>query len=91
MGTYSDLNDGSTLTIDNRTNSESQVNISLFRLTDIDGVIAKISDGAMTFTATDAAGQPIVGRITFDGDTAHLTFTESLWEYLPEGSSYSFV
>lgn len=91
IGTYTDLNDGSTLTIDNRTNSEPQVNISLFRLTDIDGGIAKVSDGTLTFTATDAAGQPIRGRITFDGDTAHLTFTESSWEYLPEGTSYSFV
>ena len=91
IGTYTDLNDGSTLTIDNRTNSEPQVNISLFRLTDIEGGIAKISDGTLTFTATDAAGKPIGGRITFDGDTAHLTFTESSWEYLPEGTSYSFV
>jgi len=89
--TYADLNDGSTLTIDNRTNSGPRVNISLFRLTDIDGGMAKISDGALTFTATDAAGQPIGGRITFDCDTAHLTFTESSWEYLPKGTTYSFV
>ena len=89
--TYTDLNDGSTLTIDNRTNSGPRVNISLFRLTDIEGGIAKISDGILTFTATDAAGQPIGGRITFDGDTAHLTFTESSWEYLPKGTTYTFV
>ena len=89
--TYTDLNDGSTLTIDNRTNSGPRLNISLFRLTDIDGGIAKVSDGTLTFTATDAAGQPIRGRITFDGDTAHLTFTESSWEYLPNGTTYSFV
>lgn len=89
--TYTDLNDGSTLTIDNRTNSGPLVNISLFRLTDIDGGIGKMLDGALTFTATDAAGQPIGGRITFDSDTAHLTFTESSWEYLPKGTTYSFV
>ena len=91
FATYTDLNDGSTLTIDNLTDSGPRVNISLFRLTDIDGGIAKISDSALTFTATDAAGQPIGGRITFDGDTAHLLFTESSWEYLPEGTTYSFV
>lgn len=84
-------NDGSTLTIDNRINSGPRVNISLFRLTDIEGGIAKISDGTLTFTATDAAGQPIGGRITFEGDTAHLTFTESSWEYLPKGTTYTFV
>lgn len=91
IGSYTDLNDGSTLTIDNRTNSEPQINISLFRLTDIKGGIGKVADNSLTFSATDAAGQPIGGRITFDGDTAHLTFTESSWEYLPEGTSYSFV
>ena len=89
--TYTNLNDGSTLTIDNRTSSGPLVNISLFRLTDIDGGIGKMVNGALTFTATDAAGQPIGGRITFDGDTAHMTFTESSWEYLPKGSTCSFV
>ncbi|MCM1380137.1 MAG: hypothetical protein NC190_08555 [Bacteroides sp.] len=89
--TYTDLNDGSTLTIDNRTNSKPLVNISLFRLTDINGGVGKISNGVLTFTAKDANGQPIGGRITFEGDTAHLTFTESLWGYLPKGTTYSFV
>lgn len=89
--TYTDLNDGSTLTIDNHTNSGLSVKISLFRLTDIDDGIGEMSDGAITFTATDAAGQPIGGRITFEGDTAHLTFTESTWEYLPKGTAYTFV
>lgn len=89
--TYTDLNDGSTLTIDSRTNSGPRINISLFRLTDIDGGIGKVSDGVLTFTAKDAAGRPIGGKITFDGDTAHLTFTESSWEYLPKGTTYSFV
>lgn len=89
--TYTDPNDGSTLQIDNRTNSGPRVKISLFRLTDIDDGIGAMSHGVLTFTATDAAGQPIGGRITFDGDTAHLTFTESSWEYLPKGTSYSFI
>lgn len=88
--TYTDLNDGSTLTIDNRTNSEPSIKISLFRLTDIEG-IGKMSDGKLTFTAADAAGNPIKGEITFDGDTVHLKFTESSWQYLPECTKYSFV
>lgn len=88
--TYTDLNDGSTLTIDSRTNCGPRVKISLFRLTDIEG-IGKMSDGALTFAAADAAGNPINGKITFDGDTAHLTFTEASWEYLPNGTTYSFV
>lgn len=91
IATYTDINDGSTLTIENTANSALSVKISLLRLTDIDDGIGKVSDGALTFTATDAAGQPIGGRITFNSDTAHLTFTESTWEYLPEGTTYSFV
>lgn len=91
IGEYTDLNDGSTLIIGKNANSEPSVKISLFRLTDIDNGIGKVSDGTLTFTATDAAGQPIGGKITFDGDTAHLIFTESTWEYLPNGTAYSFI
>ena len=87
IGTYTDLNDGSTLEI----SSSASVKISLFRLTEINDSIGKVSDGVLTFTATDAAGQPIAGKITFAGDTAHLTFTESTWEYLPQGTTYSFI
>ncbi|MCM1518659.1 MAG: hypothetical protein NC117_08465 [Pseudoflavonifractor sp.] len=90
-GVYTDLNDGSTLEIGDSASLGLSVRISLFRLTDIDDGVGRVTDGVLTFTATDAAGQPIGGKITFDGDTARLAFTRSEWEYLPKGTTYSFV
>lgn len=90
IGEYTDPDDGSTLRIGKSTNAEPSVKISLFRLTEIDDGIGKVSDGALTFAATDAAGNPINGKITLDGDTAILVFTESTWEYLPNGTVYRF-
>lgn len=90
IGEYTDQNDGSTLQIRKDTNSGPSIHISLFRLTDIDNGIGTISDDTMTFTATDAAGNPIKGTITLDGDTATVVFTHSTWGYLPAGSTFHF-
>lgn len=90
IGEYTDQNDGSTLQIRKDTNSGPSIHISLFRLTDIDNGIGTISDDTMTFTATDAAGNPIKGTITLDGDTATVVFTHSTWGYLPVGSTFHF-
>lgn len=89
-GEYSDSNDGSTLTIEKSTNDGPSVKIDLFRLTAIDDGVGKVADGVLTFNATDAAGNPIKGTITLDGDTATVVFTESTWEYLPNGTTYRF-
>lgn len=90
FGEYTAPDDGSTLQIGSCTNSRPSIKISLFRLTDIDDGIGKIADDTLTFTATDAAGNPIQGEITIDGDNASLVFTQSTWEYLPEGTTYHF-
>ena len=67
------------------------VQISIYRLTSIsDGVGQDAGDG-ISFTATDAAGDPISGMITFDGKTATVTFTDSTWEYLPNGTSFQLT
>lgn len=90
IGDYTDSNDGSTLKIGKSINSGPSIKINLFKLTDIDDGIGIVSDDALTFTATDAEGNPIKGKITVDGDSATLVFTESTWEYLPNGSTYHF-
>lgn len=90
IGKYTNSTDGSTLQVGDSTNSGLSVKINLFRLTDIDDGIGTISDGSLVFTATDAAGKPIKGKVTTDGDTATLVFIESTWEYLPDGSTYRF-
>ncbi|MCM1356059.1 MAG: META domain-containing protein [Staphylococcus sp.] len=90
IGEYIDPNDGSTLQINKSTDSEARIRISLFRLTDIDDGIGRVSDDTLSFTATDAAGQPIEGKITIEGENVTLVFTGSTWEYLPNGTTYHF-
>lgn len=91
IGEYTDHNDGSTLTIAKNTNAGPSVKINLFRLTEIDDGIGRIAGDTLTFAATDAAGNPIKGKITLDGDTATVIFTESTWGYLPNGTTYHFT
>lgn len=91
IGEYTDQNDGSTLTIAKNTNAGPSIKINLLRLTEIDDGIGKIADDTLAFAATDAAGNPINGKITLDGDTAILVFTESTWRYLPNGTTYRFT
>ena len=45
----------------------------------------------MTFTAMDSAGNPISGIITVDDDVAKVTFTNSTWEYLENGTTYEYT
>ena len=90
IGEYIDPNDGSTLQIGKSSDPKLNIKVCLFRLTDIDCGIGEVSDGALTFTAADAAGNPIKGNITLEGDTATVVFTESTWEYLPAGSTRRF-
>lgn len=91
IGEYTDPNDGSTLLIGKDTNSGASIKISLIRLTDIDDGIGTVAGDTLTFTATDAAGSPIKGKIALDGDTATVIFTESTWEYLPNGTTLHFM
>ena len=90
IGEYEDKNDGSTLTISKNENGRMKVEIGLTRLTSIDDGIGTLSDKGLTFSATDAAGNPIYGEIVVEGNRAILTFTQSTWEYLPNGTTYTF-
>ncbi len=90
IGEYTDTIDGSTLIIDKNTDSSLNIRIGLFRLTDIDNGIGIVKNDTLTFCATDAAGNPVKGFITLNGDAATLVFTESTWVYLPNGTTYQF-
>lgn len=90
IGEYVDCNDGSTLTISKSDNGRMKVKIGLTRLTTIDDGVGVLFDNGLTFSATDAVGNPIYGEITIEGDTARLTFTKSKWEYLPDGTTFIF-
>lgn len=89
FGKFKDRSDGSSLEI-SRAENGYNVLIKLIRLTEIDDGIGKLKDGKLLFSGTDAYGSPISGVITVNGDTAMLVFTDSTWEYLPKGTTYTF-
>lgn len=88
FGTFEDRDDGSTLVISKSKNGYN-ASIRLFRLTEINDCIGELKDGKLLFTGTDASGNPISGSITVQGDSAKLVFTDSTWEYLPAGTTYT--
>ena len=67
------------------------VQISIFRLTSLSDGTGELSSDGMTFTATDAAGNPIRGTIVVDEQLATVTFTDSSWDGLPNGSSFIYA
>ena len=89
LGVFENQDDGSTLVI-SRAENGYNVSIKLFRLTEINDCIGKLKDGTLVFTGIDASGKPVSGTITVEGDSAKLVFTDSTWEYLPVGTSYTF-
>lgn len=67
------------------------VQIGIYRLTSLEDGVGELTADGLLFTATDAAGNPISGIITGDGQTATVTFTDSTWEYLPNDSSFRYT
>ena len=82
--------DGSSLTISVREDGRYSIVINLFRLTHLDDGVGGDAEGGIDFTATDANGEPIGGRITFADDTATLTFIHSSWSLIEEGAKWEF-
>ncbi len=89
-GVYKNVNDGSTLKIAQAEGGKYDISLNLFRLTNIDDGIGKLNDSELFFAGTDASGNPISGTVTITGDSARLVFTNSTWEYLPVGTTYTF-
>lgn len=89
FGEFENQDDGSTL-VNSRAENGYCVSIRLYRLTEINDCIGKLKDGKLIFTGTDASGKPISGTITIEGDSAKLVFSDSTWEYLSDGTSYTF-
>ena len=65
--------------------------IGIYRLTSLSDGIGELTADGMNFTATDAAGNPIRGIITADGQAATVTFTDSTWDYLQNGSAFQYT
>lgn len=82
--------DGSSLTITARNDGRYSVVVDLFRLTSLDDGVGVDAEGGIDFTATDAAGNPIGGRITLAADMATLTFVHSTWSLIENGAKWEF-
>ena len=89
-GKFVSDDDGSSLTITARNDDRYNVVVGLFRLTSLDDGVGVDAEGGIDFTATDAAGEPIGGRITFAGDMATLTFVHSTWSLIENGAKWEF-
>jgi len=67
------------------------VQIGIFRLAALtDGVGQPVPEG-LIFTATDPAGNPISGLIVVEDRTAKVTFTDSTWEYIENGTELIYT
>ncbi len=64
--------------------------ISIYRLTLQDDGAGVYENGALTVTATDAAGGTMVWTITREGDVLKAVVTESTWSLLPAGETFLF-
>ena len=67
------------------------VQIGIFRLTTLDDGIGELTPEGLSFTATDAAGNPISGIITVEEQIATVTFTDSTWALLENGTTYLYT
>lgn len=66
------------------------VQIGIYGLTALTDGVGELTEEGMTFTATDAAGNPISGIITVEGQTGTVTFTDSTWELIENGSAFAY-
>jgi len=91
QGQYLDYdNNEPNLQIAKRADGKYTVQIGIFRLTRISDGVGEVTEAGLRFTATDAAGNPIAGIITLEGEIATVTFTDSTWAYLENGASYQY-
>ncbi len=67
------------------------VQISIYRLASFSDGIGELTADGILFTATDPSGNPIRGVITIEEQTAIVTFTESTWDYISNGSVYQYT
>lgn len=90
-GMYLDYdNNEPNLTIKAKGDGTYEVTIGIFRLAVFDDGVGTLSENGLEFTATDSAGNPIKGVITLEGNEAVVTFTDSTWEMIENGTSFRY-
>lgn len=89
IGEYLDSDVGEpNLEIAKREDGTYIVQMGIHRLTTLEDGVGELTPEGMSFTAIDAAGNPIGGWITVEDRTATVTFTDSTWEYIKNGDSF---
>ena len=87
MDEYLDENKDPNLEIAKGEDGKYIVQIGIFRLASMGDGVGELTEEGMHFTATDMAGNPISGIITMKGKMATVTFTDSTWELIENGTS----
>lgn len=91
-GIYNDYdNNEPNLTIELKEDGSYSVVIGIFRLLMLEDGVGTLTDKGLEFVATDPAGNPIEGVITLEGNEAVVTFTNSTWADVENGSSYKYA
>lgn len=72
-------------------NGKYTVQIGIYRLAFFDDGVGELTADGIIFTATDPSGNPISGIITREEQMAIVTFTNSTWEYINNGSVFQYT
>ena len=90
-GEYTDAESGEPgLEIADNGDGTYAVQISILHLAQFTDGTGRPEGEGLAFTATDPDGNPIAGTVTLSGTTATVTFTDSTWNYLPNGESFTY-
>ena len=92
IGEYLDYDyEEPSLEIEKEDDGEYIIQITIAHLATFYDEIGELTEDGMYFTATDPAGNPISGIITVEDEIATVTFTDSTWELIENGSVYKYT
>lgn len=91
VGEYTDAESGEPgLEIARNDDGTYTVQISILHLAQFTDGVGRPEGEGLAFTATDPDGNPIAGTVTLSGTTATVTFTDSTWNYIPNGERFTY-
>jgi hypothetical protein len=96
LGAFADEDGNKALEIGLTEYATHSVKLSIIRLASFDDGEGNMSDGGLSFMATDPNGNPIHGMINLDAEdpeqnTLIVVITDSTWELLPDGTAFRFT
>ena len=96
LGEFADEDGNLALEIGLTENATHSVKLTIIRLASFDDGEGNMSDGGLSFMATDPNGNPIYGMINFDPEdlsqnTLIVVITDSTWDLLPNDTEFRFT